>query len=135
MSCRSRQNANKLPAPGDWLGGAIVWHFYGLLGHRVLFPLRSQHVSCDKQNIGRTFTQTPHEIRIPFRAERYVNAHAPSVTNKLLLEVTADAVQHLKFKRISRNIFASREGLCLADDLFVVCRQTMMDPALHQRLH
>jgi len=52
-----------------------------------------------------------------------------------LLQIAANAIQHLEFKPVARNVLACGESLRLANDVFIVRGQPMIDAALQQDLH
>src|SRR3974390_2203058 len=97
--------------------------------------LAAEEVPRDKEHIRWTLAQTPHEIRIPFRAEGDVDAHAPAVAHKLLLQIAANAVEHLKFEGLGWNLLGASKGLGGADDVLVVRGQSVISAALHQSLY
>src|SRR5579871_6263935 len=94
-----------------------------------------KHMPGDKEHIGRTLPQPPHEVRIPLSAERNVDAHAPALTHEALLQVAPNPVEHLEFEGIGSDLLAGREGLGFEDDVLVVRRQSMVNAALEQDLH
>src|SRR6266852_5879055 len=93
--------------------------------------LFSKQIPSNEQCVGRAFGQASHKVGIPFRAERDVNPHPPSLSYQALLQIATDAIKHLKFKGVARNAVLGSEGLGLVDDFFVMGRQTVIDPALH----
>src|SRR5438270_13251989 len=59
-----------------------------------------EQVLQDKQCVGRAFRQSPHEIGIPFMAEGDVDAYPPAFFRELLLQIAADAIEHLTLERL-----------------------------------
>src|SRR5208282_3784216 len=76
---------------------------------RALLP--PQKVLGDEQHVRWALGQPPHEVGIPLGAERDVDAHAPAIFDQALLQVAPDAVQHLKFKSVARNVLTRGKGL------------------------
>ena len=72
----------------------------GVERRRRFFPDRSaaEEILRDEQHVRGTLGQAAHKVRVPLRAERDVNANAPSVLHQLFLQVAADAVQHLELE-------------------------------------
>src|SRR6476660_3132393 len=58
----------------------------------------ADHVARDESHVRRPLCQATHEIRIPLRAEGHIDTHSISVAHELLLQVAADAVEHLKLE-------------------------------------
>src|SRR5438270_320543 len=80
-------------------------------------------------------TRPAHVIGVPLRSERNINPHAPALAHQVLLQVAANSVQHLKFKRISAYLFGVGERLSLPYDFLVVGCQTVIDATLQQSFH
>src|SRR5438105_7479132 len=97
--------------------------------------LTSKEVLENEDRIRRPLGETAHQVRIPFRAERDVHAHAPSIANELLLQIAADAVQHLKLERVGSDVLAPREGDRRVDHLRIVRRDSVIRPAPQHDLH
>src|ERR1700722_4796837 len=93
--------------------------------------LRPQQVAGDKEDIGGALAQSPHEIWVPFGAERNVNPNPPAFSHQTLLQVAADAVEHLKLERVRGYLFAPGESLGLAHNVLIVRSQAVIDPTLH----
>src|SRR5205807_1653030 len=55
--------------------------------------------------------------------------------NQALLEVAADAVQHLEFEGVAWNLLSHGECFGFVDDVLVMRRQAVVDAALQQHLH
>src|ERR1700741_368087 len=71
----------------------------------VLFPQNSAH---HKAEVGRTFAQTPHEIREPLPTERDVQTHPIALGRECPLQVTSDSIQHLKLEAVLRDALVQR---------------------------
>src|SRR5262249_41265023 len=74
------------------------------MGGSSSFDLLSEQIPQDEQRVRRTFRQTAHEVGIPLRPERNINAAAPAFFHQAVLQVTADAVEHLKLERRRRDL-------------------------------
>src|SRR5664279_1365792 len=96
-------------------------------------PLLPEHVPCDEDHVGGALRQASHEVRIPLRPERNIDAQAVAFAHQLLLQIATHAMQHLKLIRGVRDVLRARELFYLGDDLLVVCGNAMEDAALQQR--
>src|SRR5690606_2500519 len=56
------------------------------------------HRIDNEEKVRRPLGHAPHEVRIPSLAEGNVDAQVPAVVDDLLLEVAADAVEHLELE-------------------------------------
>jgi len=61
-------------------------------------PSSFEKIFQNEDRVGGAFGEAAHQIRIPLRSKRDVDAHAPSVANELLLQIAADSVEHLKLE-------------------------------------
>src|ERR1035441_3482752 len=84
---------------------------------QVLSP---EEVSQYEKHIGRTFGEATHVVGVPGLPEGDVQAHAVAPRHQAPLHVAADAVEHLEFEAIERNLPVGDESADLADDRFVV---------------
>src|SRR5579862_3373865 len=83
-------------------------------------PLAPEQVAHDEKQIRRPFRQPPHEISIPLRPIRNIQADAPSLLDQRPLQAPPDAVEHLEFEAVCGNIVLAREGLGGRNDGVVV---------------
>src|ERR1035437_7842444 len=94
-----------------------------------------QDVSRHEDEVRRTLGETAHEIWIPLRAERHVDAQPVALTRELLLEIAPHAVEHLEFEtRALDPLLGGKRGRD-RDDGGIVGRDAQIGRALHQRLH
>src|SRR5579885_3303591 len=112
-----------------WLRSSISFLRIQLLG------LAAEDVLGDEEYVGGTLCQTPHEVRIPLGSKGHIDSHAPSIAHQTLLQVAANAVQHLEFEGIAGDSFPGGKLFGLIDDVFIVCSQAMIGPALHENFH
>ena len=78
--------------------------------------------SNDESHVRRSLPESPHEVRKPLVSERHIHAHAVTLVAQRLLQVAADAVEHLELKPIRRDAPFEGEVSDLAQNLFVVRR-------------
>src|SRR5439155_5991072 len=97
--------------------------------------LTAEKIAREKHNIGRALSQAPHEIRIPGLAKGHVEAQTITFANQAPLEVTPDAVKHLKFKAIPRDFAGAHEAFGLVDYLFVVRGNCRISARCQQNSH
>src|SRR6185503_19856337 len=97
--------------------------------------LSFQKILQYKPDVRWSFSQSPHEIRIPVFAVRYVHAHPPTITRQLFLQVAPNPVKHLEFKSILRDSLLLRKIYRGVDHLRIVHRNAMIGPAGKQQLH
>src|SRR5512138_559495 len=99
----------------------MEWVRVTSLGGDILPPPAAddlaQHVARDEGDVRGPLGEAAHEVRIPLRAEGDVDAHPPPLAHDLLLEVAADAVEHLELEALGRDAALAREALRLGDDL------------------
>ena len=72
---------------------------------------RPQKVFGDEEDVRWALGQAAHEVGIPLGAERDIDPQALAFSHQLLLQIAANAMQHLKFVRVARNIFGPRKCL------------------------
>src|SRR5437588_6250991 len=84
----------------------------------------------NEDRVRRAFGQAAHQIGIPLRAEGDVDAHAPAVTYKLLLQVAAHAIEHLKLERFGADLLGPSERDGRVDHLWIVRSDSVVGPAL-----
>src|SRR5512132_296851 len=89
-SCPGRLSNGRVEEICPWSTTAAADHFL-------------EHVASEECDVGRTFREASHEIRIPLRAEGNVDAHSIPFAYKPVLEVAADAVQHLELVAVGRD--------------------------------
>src|SRR5262249_36950593 len=97
--------------------------------------LSSEHISQDKPYICRTLRKPTHKIRIPIPSVRYVDPHPITLCHQLFLEVPPDAVQHLKFKSVRRDIPFSCKLYGGVDHVFIVRGDAVVKPRCQQKFH
>ncbi len=66
----------------------------------VLVYLPSEEIRNEEPDICGALCKATHEIRIPVGSKRDIDAHGIALFHKLLLQITADAVQHLKLNAL-----------------------------------
>src|SRR5436190_20947599 len=100
-------------------------------------PLRlpSEQILQNENRVCRPLCKSPHQVWVPLRSERDVDAHAPAVADQLFLKIAADAVKHLKLKCVISDLFGARECERGFDHLRVVRGDAVIGPALQQDLH
>src|ERR1035441_6750057 len=88
------------------------------------FPLRpgltSQQVARQEEDIGRPLRQPPHEIGIPRLPIWHIQPQPVSLADQPLLDIAANAVKHLEFEGVARDLARLHEAFGLFDDLFVM---------------
>ncbi len=89
--------------------------------------LVAQEVSGEKEDVGGTFGETPHEVGVPFGTEGDVDADAEAFSGKFALEIAADPVEHLEFKGVLVDVVLADEGAHGFDDALVVGGDTAED--------
>src|SRR5882672_7149608 len=94
--------------------------------------LGAEKITREKHNIGRTLSQPPHEIRIPRLAKRNVEPQTITFGNQTALQVAPDAVKHLKFKALPRDIAGAHKPFGLGDYFFVMSGNCRIS-AIHQQ--
>src|SRR5579871_3494275 len=92
----------------------------------------SQQVPRQEEDIGRPFRQPPHKIWIPRLAVRNVEPQSVSFVNQLPLDVAADAIEHLEFEGVARDLARLHEALGLLDDPLVMRRYSRIDAGLEE---
>src|SRR4051812_44136322 len=92
-------------------------------------------VASDESDVGRPLGEASHQIWIPLRAERDIDAHAITFPNQSVLQISADPIEYLKLiaTRSAGLLFCESPGL--PDDRFVVSGETRIVPLEHQVVH
>src|ERR1022692_1975171 len=95
------------------------------------FPARDrsapQQVTHQEEDIGRPLRKPPHEIGIPRLPVSFVN--------QPLLDIAANAVEHLEFEGIARDLARLHETLGLFDDLLVMRGYSRIYACFEQKVH
>src|SRR5271156_4797568 len=94
-----------------------------------------QQIAQEERDVGGAFGQAAHEIRKPIHAERDVDADAVSVAHEFLLQVGADAVEHLEFEAVTLDVFLADEIERGANHGWVVRRDAVINAAGQQNSH
>src|SRR5947209_18039686 len=59
---------------------------------------RPEQILQNEDGVSGALGQATHQVGIPFRPKGNVNPAAPAIFHQLLLQVAADAIEHLKLK-------------------------------------
>jgi hypothetical protein len=70
----------------------------GLVNSRAGLDRLLEKIFQHEHRVGGTFGEPSHEIRVPLSAKGYVDAHSITFFYKLLLQVTANPVEHLELE-------------------------------------
>ncbi len=81
----------------------------------------SPHVTYYKHQIGRALCQAAHQVGIPLRTIRNIDAHIVALAHQFFLQVTTNTVQHLKFKGLFADAMVTSILAGGIDDSFVLC--------------
>src|SRR6266542_4348597 len=102
-------------------------------------PPRADHflddVAGEERNVGRPLCQPAHEIRIPLRAERNIDAHAVALANQRVLKIAANSVEHLELEARRLDRLLDGEALRLANECFVMCCDAGIIAVEHELTH
>src|SRR2546421_4873132 len=74
----------------------------------------------DKERVGGSLSQAASEIWIPLVAEWNIDPHVVAVLEQLILQIAADAIEHLEFEPRFVDVPILNEYEKLSDDLLVV---------------
>src|SRR5687768_7479982 len=89
---------------------------------RYMEELLFEETGDKKPDIRRAFRQAAHKIGIPVRPEGDVDPYRIAFPGKLLLQITADAIQHLEFETGFWQAHFLGVGTRKSDPFFVVGR-------------
>src|ERR1035437_92128 len=95
----------------------------------------ARDLAGNEREVCRTLREAAHEILVPLRAERNVDAQPVAVARELVLQVAPHAVQHLELEARALDAMLGGEGFRERDDFGIVRRYAGVAAALHQRLH
>src|SRR5262249_18726619 len=96
---------------------------------------QAEEVADEEHQIGRTLGQPAHEVRKPIAPVGDVDAHAVALADQLVLQVSANAVEHLKFKLILGQVAFRGKADGGGDHARVVRGDPVINPARQQELH
>src|ERR1035437_9823345 len=103
------------------------------------FPARDrsapQQVTHQEEDIGRPLRKPPHEIGIPRLPVWDIQPQPVSFVNQPLLDIAANAVEHLEFEGIARDLARLHETLGLFDDLLVMRGYSRIYACFEQKVH
>src|SRR3954447_285022 len=94
-------------------------------------PLGDQRAE-EEPDIGRPLGETPHEVPVPLRPVRHVDAHGLALARETALLVGADAVEHLVLVVAGRSAMADGERAGDVDQARVVRRHHGVAAACHE---
>src|ERR1039457_3108471 len=94
--------------------------------------LTAEEVSQHEKYVGRTFSETTHVIGIPGVAEGHVEAHPVTIGHQAPLQVAPDAVEHLEFESLARDLALIDVAANLANDRFIVGGQRRITAILKE---
>src|SRR5580658_10938191 len=94
-----------------------------------------QQVACQEEDVGRPLRKPPHEIWIPRLAVWHVQPEPVSFVNQPLLNIAANAVKHLEFEGVARDLARLYEAFGLFHDLFVMRRYSRVYAGFEQKVH
>src|ERR1700716_2566447 len=100
-----------------------------------LLPTLSEDGAHDKRDIRGPFAQPAHEIWKPFATEWDVHPNAIAFLDERRLQIPANAVQHLKFKLIRREVVLACELSREMDHHRIVCRDGRIVPGAKHPPH
>src|SRR6266498_3599636 len=80
----------------------------------------AEEIGNEEPNIPRPLSKPTHEIWIPMRAKWNINTDRIALFYQLLLQVSANTVEHLKLNRIIRQTHFFSVMFCEVDPLFIV---------------
>src|SRR6185437_4574862 len=89
----------------------------------------------EEEQVCRTFGEAAHEVRVPLRAEGDVNAHAPALAGEPLLQVAADAIEHLELESVGGDAAGAGIGEGRINDALVVGGDGVVKAAVEEALH
>src|SRR5260370_15050715 len=89
-------------------------------GSRKGESLVPEQVSQYEEHVGRALGQTTHVVWIPGLAERDIETQVVALGHQAALQVAADAVQHLEFQAVARDLVLCDELADLPDDSFIM---------------
>src|ERR1700682_4642480 len=97
--------------------------------------LTPEKISNEEAEIGRPLCQAPHEVGKPIPAEGNVNSQSVAIMDKLALQISADAVEHLKFEVVFGNAELSGAANRSRDHARIVRGETVIETARQKYPH
>src|SRR5260221_1276979 len=97
--------------------------------------LPAEGVAGDEDQIGRALGHATRQVGVPLCAVGNVDAHVVALLRELLLQVAADAVQHLKLEARLGDAMRGGEAARVRDQALVVRGDGGIRAALQQREH
>src|SRR5580704_17249544 len=95
----------------------------------------AQQVASQEDHISRALRQPPHKVRIPRFAIRHIQPQTISFSSQPLLDIAADAVEHLEFKRVARDPAGCHEALRLGNDFLIMRRYSRIYASFEKNVH
>src|ERR1017187_8146117 len=103
------------------------------------FPARDRSApkqfAHQEEEIARPPRKPPHEIWIPRLPVWHIQPEPVSFVNQPLLDIAANAVEHLKFEGVARDLARFHEALGLFDDLLVMRGYSRIYAFFKQKVH
>jgi hypothetical protein len=88
-----------------------------------------EQVAQKEGEVSGTLGQAAHEVRKPVRAVGNVNAKPEAVSNKLLLQIGTNSVEHLELELFAADIFFASELLRCVNHGGIMSSDAMINPA------
>src|SRR5271168_1251011 len=86
----------------------------------VEIDLVLEEVLDEEDDVGGALGEATHEVGVPLRTEGNVDADPIALGHQAVLEIAADAVEHLEFEGASVDLVVVDERAHLVDDGFIV---------------